>query len=219
MKRSNKKIIIILCVIAVIALASLIGVNVYRDQKEKARENEQRQTLHNAIVNGSIALGITDIEIVSIDVVRDDDGAYKCMPIYATSEQFGKLSSEEKVQFFIDLHADADVSIKHYIPFTELLGEEPYGGLRIMSNGHEYMYQYSYRTWELYRDGKKFYEHNPSGYVPGSSNSAQKKCQHCNGTGSVKYYYGSSDLEAFLNGHESSWYGPCTSCNGTGKTK
>ena len=37
----------------------------------------------------------------------------------------------------------------------------------------------------------------------------------CNGTGLVKYYYGSSALEAAMDGHDDYEYGKCTSCDGT----
>ena len=51
-----------------------------------------------------------------------------------------------------------------------------------------------------------------------SNNSGKgKKCPWCNGTGSVKYYYGSSAYESIINGHEDSWYGQCGACHGTGK--
>ena len=35
---------------------------------------------------------------------------------------------------------------------------------------------------------------------------------------SVKYYYGSSDIEAYFAGHDPYWYGQCGSCGGTGKS-
>ena len=49
------------------------------------------------------------------------------------------------------------------------------------------------------------------------SGSSGGKCIVCNGTGYVRYYYGSSDLEAWLSGHDSFTVGSCTSCDGTGK--
>lgn len=49
--------------------------------------------------------------------------------------------------------------------------------------------------------------------------STEGECYWCNGTGMVKYYYGDSDLEAILNGHEPSWYGQCGSCQGTGRKR
>lgn len=50
-----------------------------------------------------------------------------------------------------------------------------------------------------------------------SPNGNGRKCIVCNGTGYVKCYYGSSDLEAYLSGHDPYWYIKCTSCKGTGK--
>lgn len=46
--------------------------------------------------------------------------------------------------------------------------------------------------------------------------TAKDKCTLCNATGAVKYYYGGSDMEAYLDGHEPSWYGQCPSCDGKG---
>lgn len=44
------------------------------------------------------------------------------------------------------------------------------------------------------------------------------KCSFCNGSGSIKYYYGDSALQAALDGYDDYEYGPCPSCNGTGYT-
>ena len=49
-----------------------------------------------------------------------------------------------------------------------------------------------------------------------SSNKEKVTCSVCNGTGKVKYYYGSSSLEAALNGQDDYQYGKCTSCDGKG---
>jgi DnaJ-class molecular chaperone len=57
-----------------------------------------------------------------------------------------------------------------------------------------------------------------SGSSSGSSNSDDgTKCAVCNGTGYVRYYYGDSDWEAVLSGHDPYTTGPCTSCGGTGR--
>lgn len=63
-------------------------------------------------------------------------------------------------------------------------------------------------------------DHEPNlwkGSNNSSSGSSSGKCIVCNGTGYVKYYYGSSDLEAWLTGHDAYTVGECTSCKGTGK--
>lgn len=57
-----------------------------------------------------------------------------------------------------------------------------------------------------------------SGSSSGSSGSDDgTKCAVCNGTGYVRYYYGDSDWEAILSGHDPYTTGPCTSCGGTGR--
>ena len=53
----------------------------------------------------------------------------------------------------------------------------------------------------------------------GSSSSSGNKCYTCNGSGYVKYYYGSSALEAWLSGHDDYEFGSCPSCHGSGKEK
>lgn len=64
-----------------------------------------------------------------------------------------------------------------------------------------------------------FQNGNLNYYTPKNNGGGGEKCPWCNGTGSVKYQYGGSDLEAILNGHDPSWYGQCGSCGGTGRVK
>ena len=51
-----------------------------------------------------------------------------------------------------------------------------------------------------------------------SSNKNKNKCIVCNGTGYVKYNYGDSDLQAYLDGYDHYTVGKCTSCNGSGRS-
>lgn len=51
---------------------------------------------------------------------------------------------------------------------------------------------------------------------PDPRDGSNGRCGLCNGTGSVKYYYGSSDLEAYFNGQRPYTYGTCGSCGGSG---
>ena len=41
-------------------------------------------------------------------------------------------------------------------------------------------------------------------------------CEMCKGSGKVRYYYGESALEAFLDGYPDYEYGPCPNCEGKG---
>ena len=49
-----------------------------------------------------------------------------------------------------------------------------------------------------------------------SSGSSSGPCPACNGTGTIRFYYGSSDLEAILSGHDPYTLGTCPMCNGRG---
>ena len=49
-----------------------------------------------------------------------------------------------------------------------------------------------------------------------SSSGKTRTCPQCNGSGVVKYYYGESDLEAYLDGYEPYTMDTCPTCNGTG---
>lgn len=60
-------------------------------------------------------------------------------------------------------------------------------------------------------------DNEPNKWSNKNYGSSSGKCIMCNGTGYVKYYYGRSDLEAWLSGHDSYTVGVCTSCGGTGK--
>lgn len=49
-----------------------------------------------------------------------------------------------------------------------------------------------------------------------SEGSSSGPCPACGGTGVIRYYYGSSDLEAILSGHDPYTLGTCPMCNGRG---
>jgi len=69
-------------------------------------------------------------------------------------------------------------------------------------------------------DSNRDLDNEPNKWRGGSSggySNSGGKCAICNGTGYVRYYYGSSDLEAWLSGHDAYTVGQCTSCGGTGK--
>lgn len=83
---------------------------------------------------------------------------------------------------------------------------------------------YEFGEYSVYKNGEHFClikklpgtSSNTNGSVNGNKGD---KCAICNGTGYVKYYYGESDLQAYLDGHDPYTVGKCTSCGGTGKDK
>ena len=98
-------------------------------------------------------------------------------------------------------------------------------GISAMNN---YYYETAQRYFEEvsdYKDSKALAEECASRNAERSAKAAKErkakedskvKCDLCNGTGKVKYYYGSSALEAYLSGHNDYEYGPCPSCDGKG---
>lgn len=73
-------------------------------------------------------------------------------------------------------------------------------------------------SW-VHSNGKKYTLKKNTESISNNNNSSTKKkekCINCNGTGTVKFYYGSSDLEAVLSGHDPYTFGPCSMCDGTG---
>lgn len=57
-----------------------------------------------------------------------------------------------------------------------------------------------------------------SSYNYSESSEKRETCINCGGSGSVKYYYGSSAYEAALNGQDDYEFGPCPMCDGKGYT-
>ncbi len=100
-------------------------------------------------------------------------------------------------------------------------------GISAMSQGKDdyNYYEKAHRYFEEvsdYKDSKALAEKCESKYLDlwyeayKAHEDSKVKCSFCNGTGKVKYYYGSSALEAYLSGHNDYEYGPCTSCDGKG---
>lgn len=84
----------------------------------------------------------------------------------------------------------------------------------LTSRGSEYLYEKSYLYHNVYKDGEVIYQVYEEPPKPGSPGV----CPNCNGSGLVKFYYGSSDLEAWLDGYDPYTVGPCSTCEGTGNT-
>lgn len=169
------------------------------------------------------------------------DNIFRC---YFESSAFSSLSDEKKLltlswaadvedaaaavfkiesEYFPDLEAfETYVISNSHIYRAEIISN----GYALLSYSNDNSGQASFETLkELDAD---FVEKHQDAYIesiskPSSSgnnsSSSNGKCYWCNGTGSVRYNYGSSDLEAILSGHDPYTYGTCASCGGTGKAK
>lgn len=200
----NRKTLLFITVISMILMIAVTGCG----QKNKAILNDQIELLRTTIQDGSIDLGITDMIIGDIEFAVDPDGKTTTLLVsYAESEQFGKMSSAEMLDFFRKLHSIADVSIQHHLGcHADMFGENAYGGLQIRSGGHVYMYRTNGTSPSLYKDGVEFYEFESSGNPDSGTLTIQVICEKCGGDG--KYYEWTDDN--LYDGQD------CPRCEGTG---
>jgi hypothetical protein len=153
--------------------------------------NAAKKALENSIVTKATELGLED---VSVDIYP-----FKYM---SKTFHYVRVSCSNFSTFSIDEMRGIDSEIEYILPDLHLV-ECYYQG-----NDRYEVYHDS-----IYLNGNIVYE------KPSVSTKTQgtKKCSLCNGTGSVKYYYGSSAVEAWLDGQEDYTFGPCSRCDGTGR--
>ena len=80
----------------------------------------------------------------------------------------------------------------------------------VSSEGSDYEIDANY-DHNLLKDSTRIYT-EPSG----GSGITRHDCYICDGTGLIQYYYGSSDWEAALAGHDASCVSKCWKCDGKG---
>lgn len=155
--------------------------------------------------------------------VRSYAQAWTGMPVYH-SNMFEELSDTEKLEFFQKIY-EID-HINGY--YTGIMTDTEI--IIIPDKGITYTGTYSVAAgWKLKQELcptnsdsdfiKYFYYTRGKSGSSSSSIDLGEKCYVCNGTGVVRYNYGSSDLEAILSGHDPYTYGQCSSCGGTGRAK
>ena len=139
------------------------------------------------------------------------------------SDKFSELDDDDKVKSVFGWYDDIPE-----ISYIKVGSDTPRYSFRIRSDYEKGGLKQDYKTKSgnvyrfintsfansIYRNGQQIYCN-----VKKQSNSSKGKCEHCNGSGAVKYNYGDSDLQAIIDGHDASWYGLCTSCGGTGKVE
>ena len=137
-------------------------------------------------------------------------------PVFS-SDEFDTLTNEEKLIAMEIIH---DLRISEYS--TKVNSLSLYRSVVETPEGlYEYEEEGSPTISRINLNGEKLYDHklidSPTRAETSYSGGTQrKKCATCNGTGYVRYYYGSSDLEAILTGHDTFTVGKCPSCKGTG---
>jgi len=150
-------------------------------------------------------LGMSDLELTSYGKVSLGGSKYGELfstGAHFTSEEFSAFTDNDKLTVF-------EVVEKGRLLATDCS----------FTSG-DAVYGYAHRGTEnvLLKDGIVILTRQRID-SPASNKTFMKgeTCPFCNGTGSVRYYYGSSNLEAILSDHDPYTVGECTSCEGKGK--
>ncbi len=153
------------------------------------------------------------------------------------SENFVSLTEEDKLCFFEDIDALEMIALEGasvaefaiVVEFIDLHSGGKVYDVSFSEWGHDlkedgqYIHRRQIKAYDAEAEYKEYKQEQEElnnalngNKQPEGNGFGDTKCSWCNGTGAVKYYYGDSELEAVLNGHEDSWYGTCGSCGGTG---
>lgn len=103
-------------------------------------------------------------------------------------------------------------------------GNEYVPAYDILTKNNIYMYispnanlEIPARVGQSVSDAFADYNAQHSGSTSSSNRPIGAKCPNCNGSGYVKYHYGDSDLQAYLDGYPPYTVGKCPLCDGTGR--
>ena len=139
------------------------------------------------------------------------------------SEYFDRLSNEDKLLFLseISLEQVEDKTFPdHYISITMTSKGHKYWSGEYKKDGQHYSLLFidtnveNENTLKMITKVSQYWAEKER---QGNKNNGLS-CPNCGGLGYVKFYYGSSALEAFLNGEPDYTLGKCPLCHGTGKT-
>lgn len=171
-------------------------------------------------VNGLITIPEDYYNFIVLTFVRRINAimpGFDFQPIgYSIVESDRLMNSNIKIKCDKEEITEEEI-IKFYENIRKIIIKDVfYYEIYLNSNSDKYRIDFS----NIRKNGEIIYGPNASNDSSSNSNNTSNttkiKCTVCNGTGSVKYYYGSSSLEAALNGHDDYEFGPCSSCNGTG---
>ena len=224
--KSKKKLLLILgCAVLILILGTVIGVAVKKNHDEAVREQTDRELVEARVRPIAETFCIWDLKL---DRIEDSDWKNDCVFI---SEDFANLSDEDKLLFLVACSADLDdrdtfpLESDRYGNYIEVIVEcdsaKYWTG--IFTDGESCLMRNQAKVLSMPTDHAKEISAEiekevqawraQNGYPQTTGNT---RCSLCNGSGYVKYNYGSSDLEALLDGEAPYIVGPCPSCHGTG---
>ena len=212
MDNKKKKILGIIAIIVVVgAIAGAICSSIVKQKKYEASVAQHVESMVGLSGKAAAEFGLP-CEL--LEYTTDPASKYN-HTVYVELDGFGNLTPAEMNDFYWYLLRYDEA----YNLYSHEYESDHIGGALIIKDGSD---EFTFTDYAMYKNGDKvasteFNAYDESGNEKKSNSSSKKeKCYWCNGTGSVKYNYGGSDLEALIDGHEASWYGQCGSCGGTG---
>lgn len=223
----NKKVL--LGVLGVLLLIGLViaGLAIKKNLDIKASKRERAERAEAAV--NELVLPILEENGVTDAVLRPIESDSVSASCVYESDQFAALSDEEKLKIMIELEAVTYDNKDVFPEGTGLSGRT--ADVRIACGNDIYWHSTNDGFSKLVKNHEclvavesgiaeqinESYLQMMEENARSSSGSSSGDCYVCSGTGSVKYYYGESALEAALNGQNDYEYGVCPSCHGTGK--
>ena len=181
------------------------------DLQLKLEPAEVRITKPTLFKEGRIYMEFKDYLVSpSLDTAEYTEELYEQYSQAWTGARFGAFDS----------YSALDISIEKYGEYFFIDRANDHDFCFVDDKGNEYDFYHEYVAFGIRKNGEVVFSKSTGlekEYNSGGSGDGSGKCEWCNGTGAVKYYYGDSDLQAALEGHDASWYGVCGSCGGDGK--
>ena len=220
----NKKKKMLIIIIAAIVVVGVIASAVYKSIAEQKRQKAYEESVAKHVES---MVGLSDKAAKEFGLsgelieYKTDPKMINEHDVYVKVDGFANLTPAEMNAFYFYLVRYGDEY--NLLPWS--FEDDLRAGSLIVKDGSD---EFTFTDSHVYKNDDKVastkhnaYDENGNEKISsGSSNKSgsnnKEKCYWCNGTGSVKYYYGDSDLQAALDGHDASWYGQCGSCGGTG---
>ena len=207
LKRVLLYIVLGIVLLAVVFVPLFLG-KLKDDWKEKSIRKKEKKIVERVLIPYGEENGIDDLEFI------DNSSGYD---YEYSSDKFMELSDAAKLDFINGFENSWNDANKDDLPIGGNLSRDPYIKLELCKNDISY-----YKFDGALMMHQKGVVGDKTVYRAAASNkkkdktSNKKVCSVCNGTGTQRYYYGSSTIEAWLSGHEDSELGQCYHCHGTG---
>ena len=191
----------------------------YRTALKEAKEQEEKQSFLDDAAAVAIQYGVDDLDLNYIDKyeLSDSDSQRKYQYTFEfSSTAFESLSVAEKLHLVMDIrvaYLNGELKDQDKIKIGKICINDWKNGVVEDSK----VSSIANSAW--IGNGDIFHEEPLSSFydVTSEKQDGKRTCPNCGGTGIIKYYYGSSAIEAALDGYDDYQVGECSMCKGTGE--